>query len=89
VAIVRSIIDLAHNLNLEVVAEGVETAAALRWLREAGCERAQGYYLSKPMPADAFPAWLKNWEKLAAEAIDNSETVDHTDSLILRPRLIT
>jgi diguanylate cyclase (GGDEF)-like protein len=89
VAIVRSIIDLAHNLNLEVVAEGVETAAALRWLREAGCERAQGYYLSKPMPVDAFPAWLKNWEKLAAEAIDNSETVDHTDSLILRPRLIT
>jgi diguanylate cyclase (GGDEF)-like protein len=85
-AIVRSIIELAHNLALEVVAEGVETTAALRWLREEGCERAQGFYLSKPMPAAKFEAWLRDWERLANEADDDS---NHGDSLILRPRLIT
>jgi diguanylate cyclase (GGDEF)-like protein len=84
-AIVKSVIDLAHNLGLEVVAEGVETTAALRWLREQGCERAQGFYLSKPMAAELFVSWLRSWEKLAIE----DENCDPTDSLILRPRLIT
>lgn len=84
-AIVKSVIDLAHNLGLEVVAEGVETTAALRWLREQGCERAQGFYLSKPMAAELFVNWLRSWEKLAIE----DESCDPTDSLILRPRLIT
>jgi diguanylate cyclase (GGDEF)-like protein len=84
-AIVRSIIELAHNLGLEVVAEGVETTAALRWLREEGCERAQGFYLSKPMPAANFEDWLRDWERLASEDDDR----DPGDSLILRPRLIT
>jgi len=85
-AIVRSVIELAHNLGLEVVAEGVETTAALRWLREEGCERAQGFYLSKPMPAENFTRWLRSWEKLAKEDEDSDKL---TDSLILRPRLIT
>jgi diguanylate cyclase (GGDEF)-like protein len=84
-AIVKSVIELAHNLGLEVVAEGVETTAALRWLREQGCERAQGFYLSKPMPAELFVSWLRSWERLASE----EEDCDPTDSLILRPRLIT
>jgi len=84
-AIVRSVIDLAHNLGLEVVAEGVETTAALRWLREEGCERAQGYYLSKPMPAEQFINWLRSWERLAGE---DDQTGSTADSLILRPRLI-
>ena len=84
-AIVRSVIELAHNLNLEVVAEGVETTAALRWLREEGCERAQGFYLSRPMPAEEFIPWLRNWDSLAAA--DDGATCT-TDSLILRPRLI-
>jgi len=84
-AIVKSVIDLAHNLGLEVVAEGVETTAALRWLRENGCERAQGFYLSKPMAAELFVNWLRSWERLATE----DEHCDPTDSLILRPRLIT
>ncbi len=86
-AIVRAVINMAHNLGLEVVAEGVETTAALRWLREEGCERAQGYYLSKPMPAEEFIPWMRHWENLAHE--DLSADVDMTDSLILRPRLIT
>ena len=85
-AIVKSVIELSHNLGLEVVAEGVETTAALRWLREHGCERAQGFYLSKPMAAELFVSWLRSWEKLAQE---DEANCDPTDSLILRPRLIT
>ncbi len=56
--IVRSIVDLAHNLGLEVIAEGVETAAALDQLREFGCDLAQGYHIGKPMPPEVFQAWV-------------------------------
>jgi diguanylate cyclase (GGDEF)-like protein len=52
-AIVRSTIDLAHNLGLRVVAEGVESEDAWRHLEALGCDYAQGYYLSRPLPADA------------------------------------
>jgi diguanylate cyclase (GGDEF)-like protein len=55
--IVRSTIDLAHNLGLSVVAEGVENAAILQRLAELGCDEAQGYHLSKPMPLAALQAW--------------------------------
>ena len=50
-AIVRSTIDLAHNLGLRVVAEGVESEDAWRHLEALGCDFAQGYYLSRPLPA--------------------------------------
>lgn len=56
--LVRSAIELGHHLNLTVVAEGVETAAALDQLRSLGADTAQGYYLAKPMPAATFAAWL-------------------------------
>jgi diguanylate cyclase len=56
--IVRSTIDLSHNLGLDVVAEGVEDGATLARLAELGCDRAQGYYLSRPVPADQLTAWL-------------------------------
>ncbi len=52
-AIVRSTIELAHNLGLKVVAEGVESEDAWRHLEALGCDYAQGYYLSRPLPADA------------------------------------
>jgi diguanylate cyclase len=57
-AIVRSVIDLAHNLGFEVVAEGVETDAILAELTILGCDIAQGYLLARPMPADLLPGWL-------------------------------
>jgi diguanylate cyclase (GGDEF)-like protein len=57
-AIVRSTIDLARNLELRVVAEGVETAAALRELELYGCDLAQGYYISRPVPAAELVEWL-------------------------------
>lgn len=52
-AIVRSTLQLGRNLSLQVVAEGVETRAQLEFLRNAGCDLAQGYYLGRPMPISA------------------------------------
>jgi diguanylate cyclase len=55
--IVRSVVELGHNLGLTIVAEGVETLEALNELRLFGCDVAQGYHLSKPMPVDRFDDW--------------------------------
>jgi diguanylate cyclase (GGDEF)-like protein len=57
-AIVRSIVDLGHNLQLRVVAEGVESAEILDALRETGCDVAQGFLLARPMTADKIAQWL-------------------------------
>jgi diguanylate cyclase (GGDEF)-like protein len=54
VAIVRSIVDLGHNLSMRVVGEGVEDEAGLRLLQELGCDRAQGYHMARPMPFDSL-----------------------------------
>ncbi len=58
--IVRSTVDLAHNLGFKVVAEGVETREVLEKLGAIGCDSIQGYYISKPQPADALEAWFKD-----------------------------
>jgi diguanylate cyclase (GGDEF)-like protein len=54
--VVRSLIQLAHGLGLTVCAEGVESAAAADWLRAAGCDRAQGFFFSRPLPWPTLPA---------------------------------
>lgn len=61
--IVKSITDLAHNLGLSVVAEGVENIESLEILRDIGVETAQGYYISKAIHTDDFLPWLLNYEK--------------------------
>ena len=58
-AIVRTSVDLAHNLKLEVVAEGVENEETLKRLGELGCDTAQGNYISRPLSADELSTWLK------------------------------
>jgi diguanylate cyclase len=58
-AIVRSTIDLARNLGLAIVAEGVETEAIWQTLASLGCDTAQGHYLSHPLPAAELFAWLQ------------------------------
>ena len=57
-AIVRTVIDLAHNLGKQVCAEGVEDEAAWQTLRALGCDLAQGFWIAKPMPAEELMQWL-------------------------------
>jgi len=59
--IVKSIIDLAHNLGLSVVAEGVETSETLNHLNKLGCDVAQGYIISKPLPVTEFEKFIKDF----------------------------
>lgn len=56
--IVRSTVDLGHNLGLSVVAEGVETVEVFDRLADFGCDLAQGFGISRPLPGDAFEKWL-------------------------------
>ena len=65
--IVRSTIHLAHQIGLQVVAEGVETEETWHQLRRMGCERAQGFLIAKPLPAREVPAWLATWNHRARE----------------------
>jgi len=58
-AIVRSTVDLAHALDLRLVAEGVEDQFSLDLLRDLGCDSAQGYHLSRPLTAQAMTTWLR------------------------------
>jgi diguanylate cyclase (GGDEF)-like protein/PAS domain S-box-containing protein len=70
-AIVRSLIGMAHNLNLEVIAEGVETDAQAAFLLNERCQEAQGFLYSKPIPADQFEAYLRT-RRLALQ-VDTAE----------------
>jgi diguanylate cyclase len=60
--IVRSVIDLAHNLDMHTVAEGVEDAQTVAALRELHCDRIQGYLLTKPIPVDLYAEWAREWQ---------------------------
>jgi EAL domain-containing protein (putative c-di-GMP-specific phosphodiesterase class I) len=64
-AIVTSIISLAHNLRLTVIAEGVETEDQLEYLRRHGCDAIQGYYFSRPVPSSAFEKLVLEGKLLA------------------------
>jgi diguanylate cyclase (GGDEF)-like protein/PAS domain S-box-containing protein len=65
-AIVGAIISMADSLGLETIAEGVETAGQLEFLRARGCKEVQGYYFSRPVPAAAFEAYVR---ELALQAV--------------------
>lgn len=57
-AIVRCIINLAHDLEMRVIAEGVETSPQAEWLQNAGCDRLQGYLISRPLGAEAINEFI-------------------------------
>lgn len=61
-AIVRATISMAHDLGLQVVAEGVETTAQRDFLTRHHCDALQGWLYSRSLPAHAFPAWVDTWE---------------------------
>lgn len=69
--IVRSTIELAHNMGLHVVAEGIEDEFSLNWLKDHNCELAQGYYISKPKPATELTPWLLEQLNKASSGNDN------------------
>ncbi|MEO5862803.1 MAG: EAL domain-containing protein [Burkholderiales bacterium] len=73
--LVRAIIDLAHSLGMTIVAEGVETLDQLRFLHLHNCDDAQGFFISKPLPAEAFADAYAHWQSrsarnVSAEALD-------------------
>jgi diguanylate cyclase (GGDEF)-like protein len=78
--IVRSTIDLGHNLGLKVIAEGVEDAESWARLKELGCDAAQGYFMSRPLSAEKFSEWLTHspW----AGSID--ESISFPDKLAVQ-----
>lgn len=67
VAITQAILAMARNLELQVVAEGVETEAQLEFLRREGCDEVQGYYFNRPLPADKFLELLEGEKRTFAE----------------------
>lgn len=67
-AIVSAVVNLAHSLHMDVVAEGVESAEQLECVRAAGCDAVQGYYFGRPMSAPQFEDFLSNGRHIAAVA---------------------
>lgn len=72
--IVRSTIELGHNLGLRVIAEGVESAEIWQELLPLGCDLLQGYHLSRPMKAEDTIAWTAAWT--TARAADSAWPVE-------------
>ena len=87
-AITTAIIRLAHDLRLEVTAEGVETGEQLAYLRERGSDEAQGYYFSSPLPPDEFAGLLKSGASLPDTRSGNGSTAqrgERAESLVKLP----
>ena len=63
--IALSVISLAHNLNMHVIAEGVETREQVAFLSAHGCDEMQGYFFSRPIPAGAFGALWRQHQNIA------------------------
>jgi diguanylate cyclase (GGDEF)-like protein len=68
--IVRSTIELAHNLGLSVVAEGVESTAAWKLLAGLHCDHVQGFLIAEPMPVEEFAAWCRHWRAPSTESVE-------------------
>src|SRR5438552_16784626 len=68
VAITETILAMARSLRLKVVAEGVETLDQARFLERRGCDEMQGYYFSKPLPAEELTVYLREHEAASEES---------------------
>lgn len=74
--IVRSTIEMGHNLGLKIVAEGVENLASAELLSQLGCDYLQGYWIAKPMPGDELTDWLDSFTPLVLPCINLSKKED-------------
>jgi diguanylate cyclase (GGDEF)-like protein/PAS domain S-box-containing protein len=84
VSIVRSIIDLGHNLGLQVVAEGVEDQATVELLTTMGCDYVQGFHFTRPLPAVEFASWLAGTRGPGHRALYNSRGMQSGRQSLLR-----
>ena len=66
-AVIKSVIELGHSLGLQVTAEGIEDRKTLDYLRQSGCDLAQGYFIGRPMAEAALPAWIHDYQAQARE----------------------
>jgi len=71
--IVRAIIQLGRSLNMEVIAEGVESAEQEAYVIAQGCNEGQGYYYSRPLSPEAFEVWIRQYQAKAKTALNSSE----------------
>jgi predicted signal transduction protein with EAL and GGDEF domain len=89
-SIVRTVVQLAQNLGLEVVAEGVESSADVRRLRDLGCARGQGYFFGRPMRRQQLEHWVAAREAARARAggtqPDTQPEDEGPDSMLTRLR---
>lgn len=79
VAIVEAVLGLGKHFNMKVVAEGVEDEEQLNFLKSQGCDIAQGYFISKPLSAEKYLAWLERWPYGVRQSIGSSVN----DSILL------
>ncbi|MBR9805515.1 EAL domain-containing protein, partial [bacterium] len=81
-AITRAVIGMARELNLGVVAEGIETPEQMAFLREEGCNYGQGYFIGRPMPRQEFEQWYQHFlnNKTLSIAVDNDSRNSDKDS---------
>ena len=84
-AIVRTTIELGHSLGLKVVAEGIETPEVWAALLRLGCDIAQGYFISRPMPAASVSVWTRTQREQLARNVNAAEEAGRLTTLRGRP----
>ena len=72
-SLVKAIVYMAESLQKDVVVEGVETAQQMAFVRASGCQFVQGYYLSQPLPATEFAAFIDQYNALSRQRVANEE----------------
>ncbi|MEM8813359.1 MAG: EAL domain-containing protein [Pseudomonadota bacterium] len=84
VKIIKTLVDVARNFEIDVLAEGVETEAQRRFLNALGCLQVQGYQVARPMDATAAAAWLNDRDRMAAADETDPEKKRDTDNTVRR-----
>ncbi len=77
--ILESSVELGHHLDMNVVAEGVETQEQWDVVQRAGCDECQGFFIARPLPAGSTPAWLARWHSMRGTARKTTINADNAD----------